>query len=501
MKQLIALAVSSVLLMAGCNGNKAQGTDSEADSTLADSVTVAEEPQDTTPLPMFLYCLSKDYMMMVYWSDVKEPQKDKDNAEYFDQMHRPWELQEGFRRNAALYTKMLAEDGKTIDIKYIGELLKNPDGEEMYGGELHSRASIPSPGLRYAFVNPNDPQLNKTDWRDMDIVVTENYLQTRKLMKSKLLSPFDKENPLPKAVVKQLEEEYGMKAGSSTAVFSFDDRYTYGVMQFKGVYKTVKEYNQEHKVALALEVLTDGDKVYSYPVEGYYDDQYGPTWNVDDEGHYISCGIPAAFEGPNGPELCFTHWAPESCTVGLFVIRNGKLERIQYECYHSMIDENTPLWKKDLAEMRRLYKAHDPHELKNYSLTRYRTIDIDEDGIEEFWLRDKDDKHGGLFTLKDGKISLIGVEDGRLQTSFRQVRDGKGYVQIGGSAGGPSMYTQIFEIKKSQVVRRFTSLEIYGEIDECSFDGKNATKEEGAAYIKSLPEVRDPYIYFMDINE
>ena len=494
MKQLIALAVSGVLLMAGCNGNKAQGTDSEADSTLADSVTVAEEPQDTTPLPMFLYCLSKDYMMMVYWSDVKEPQKDKDNAEYFDQMHRTWELQEGFRRNAALYTKMLAEDGKTIDIKYIGELLKNPDGEDMYGGELHSRASIPSPGLRYAFVNPNDPQLNKTDWRDMDIVVTENYLQTRKLMKSKLLSPFDKENPLPKAVVKQLEEEYGMKAGSSTAVFSFDDRYTYGVMQFKGVYKTVKEYNQEHKVALALEVLTDGDKVYSYPVEGYYDDQYGPTWNVDDEGHYISSGIPAAFEGPNGPELCFTHWAPESCTVGLFVIRNGKLERIQYECYHSMIDENTPLWKKDLAEMRRLYKAHDPHELKNYSLTRYRTIDIDEDGIEEFWLRDKDDKHGGLFTLKDGKVSLIGVEDGRL-------RDGKGYVQIGGSAGGPSMYTQIFEIKKSQVVRRFTSLEIYGEIDECSFDGKNATKEEGAAYIKSLPEVRDPYIYFMDINE
>ena len=501
MKQLIALAVSSVLLMAGCNGNKAQGTDSEADSTLADSVTVAEEPQDTTPLPMFLYCLSKDYMMMVYWSDVKEPKKDKDNAEYFDQMHRTWELQEGFRRNAALYTKMLAEDGKTIDIKYIGELLKNPDGEDMYGGELHSRASIPSPGLRYAFVNPNDPQLNKTDWRDMDIVVTENYLQTRKLMKSKLLSPFDKENPLPKAVVKQLEEEYGMKAGSSTAVFSFDDRYTYGVMQFKGVYKTVKEYNQEHKVALALEVLTDGDKVYSYPVEGYYDDQYGPTWNVDDEGHYISSGIPAAFEGLNGPELCFTHWAPESCTVGLFVIRNGKLERIQYECYHSMIDENTPLWKKDLAEMRRLYKAHDPHELKNYSLTRYRTIDIDEDGIEEFWLRDKDDKHGGLFTLKDGKVSLIGVEDGRLQTSFRQVRDGKGYVQIGGSAGGPSMYTQGFETKNSQVVRRFTSLEKFSDSDDCSFDGKNATKEEGAAYIKSLPEVRDPYIYFMDINE
>ena len=502
MKKLIVFAICGVVVMAGCNGNKAQGMASEADSdsVAIDSAEIVEQ-QDTTPLPMFLYCLDKDYMQMVYWSGIEEPKKDKDNAEYFDQMYQTWNLQEGFRRNAAAYTKMLAEDGKTIDIKYIGELLKNPDGEEMFTGELHSRATIPSPGLRYAFVNPNDPQLNKTDWKFMDIVVTEGYLQTRKLMKSKLLSPFDKENPLPKTVVKQLEEEYGMKAESSTSVFSFDDRYTYGVMQFKGVYKTVKEYGNERKVALALEVLIDGDKVYSYPVEGYYDDQYGPTWNVDDEGQYISSGIPAAFEGPNGPELCFTHWAPESCTVGIFVIRNGKLERIEYECYHSMIDENTPLWKKDLAEMRKLYLDQDPHENKYYSLTRYRPIDIDDDGIEEFWLRDKDDKHGALFTLKDGKVSLIGVEDARMHVSFRQVRDGKGYLQIGGSAGGPSMFTQIYEIKKSQVVRRFTSMEIYGEIDECTFDGKAGKKEDGLAYIKSLPEVRDPYIYFMNIEE
>lgn len=500
MKKLIVLAICGIVVMAGCKGNKVQGTESEADSTLADSVTIAEEPQDTTPLPMFLYCLSKDYMMMVYWSGIEEPKKNKDNAEYFEDMYRPWLLQEGFRRNAAAYTKMLAEDGKTIDIKYIGELLKNPDGEEMYSGELHSRASIPSPGLRYAFVNPNDPQLNKIDWKDMDIVVTEDYLQTRKLMKSKLLSPFDKENPLPKAVVKQLEEEYGMKAESSTAVFSFDDRYTYGVMQFKGVYKTVKEYSQERKVALALEVLTDGDKVYSYPVEGYYDDQECPTWNVDDEGHYISSGIPAAFKGPNGLELCFTHWTPESCTVGLFVIRNGKLERIQYECYHSLIDENTPLWKKDLAEMRKLYLEQDPQSNKYYNLTRYRTIDIDEDGIEEFWLRDKDDKHGAFFTRHNGEFKLIATENGRLQPTFLRSRDGVSYLRISGSAGGPSYYTQVIELKNSQVLHRFTALEIYGEIDECSFDGKPMDKAEGKRYMESLPEVDNIAIWWREIQ-
>lgn len=500
MKKLIVIAICGIVMIAGCKGKKAQGAESESDSVVADSAEIVEQ-QDTTPLPMFLYCLDKDYMQMVYWSGVEEPKKDKDNAEYFEDMHRPWVLQEGFRRNAALYTKMLCEDGKTIDIKYMGELLKNPDGKEMYGGELHSRASIPSPGLCYAFVNPNDPQLKKTDWKGMDIVVTEGYLQTRKLMKSKMLSPFDKEKPLPKAVVSQLEQEYGMKVESSTSVLSFDDRYTYGVMQFKGVYKTVKEYGNERKVALALEVLIDGDKVYSYPMEGYYDDQYGPTWNVDDDGQFIASNIPAAFEGPNGPELCFTHWAPESCTVGIFLIRNNKLERIEYECYHSMIDENTPLWKKDLAQMRKLYLEYDSHENKYYNLTRYRAIDIDDDGIEEFWLRDKDDKHGALFTLKDGKVNLIGVENERMKPSFRQVRDGKGYVLIGGSAGGPSYYTEVFEIKNSQVVRCFKSLEIYGEIDECSFDGKNASKEEGAAYVKSLPEVRDPYVYFMNIEE
>ena len=90
MKKLIVLAICGIVAMAGCKSNKAQGTESDADSTLADTVAIAEEePQDTTPLPMFLFCLDKDYMQMVYWTDIKEPQKDNDNAEYFDEISTP----------------------------------------------------------------------------------------------------------------------------------------------------------------------------------------------------------------------------------------------------------------------------------------------------------------------------------------------------------------------------------------------------------------------------
>lgn len=499
MKKLIILAVISLCVMAACKNNKTQATDSETDSTIADSVAVAEEPQDTTPMPMFLYCLDKDYMQMVYWTDIKEPKKDKDNAEYFDDMHLSWALQEGFRRCAAQYSKMLLDEGKTTDIKFIGELLKNPDGEEMYPGELHSRASIPSPGLRYAFANANDPVMKKSDWKSMNIVVTESYLQTRKQMTQKLLSPYDKTNPLPATVIKQLEQEYGMKCLRSEAVCRYNDRYTYGVLQFKGVYKKKKEYGEEREIALALEVLTDGDKVYSYPVEGYIYDGM-PTWNVDDDGEYISSSFPAAFEGPNGPELCFIHWAPESCTVGLFLIRESKLVRVVYEGYHTMVDEETPLWKKDIEQLQKLYLADDPHENKGYKFAKYRYIWIDNDDTEEIWLRDKDDKHGAFFTRHNGEFKLIATENGRLQPTFLRSRDGVSYLRISGSAGGPSYYTQVIELKNSQVLHRFTALEIYGEIDECSFDGKPMDKAEGKRYMESLPEVDNIAIWWREIQ-
>ena len=116
-------------------------------------------------------------------------------------------------------------------------------------------------------------------------------------------------------------------------------------------------------------------------------------------------------------------------------------------------------------------------------------------------LRDKDDKHGAFFTVKDDHIQLIGVETDKLHPSFTQVRDGKGWLRISGSAGGPAVFSQIYELKKSQVIHRMTALEVYGELDECTFDGKPFAKDKAADYIKSLPVPRDPYLYWAEIQE
>jgi hypothetical protein len=116
-------------------------------------------------------------------------------------------------------------------------------------------------------------------------------------------------------------------------------------------------------------------------------------------------------------------------------------------------------------------------------------------------MRDADDKHGALFTVKGDDIRLIGVETDKLHASFRQPNKDTGYLQISGSAGGPAVFSQIYEIRKSQLTHRFTALEVYGELDECTFDGKPFAKDRAQAYLQSLPKSRDPYLYWAEIQE
>ena len=116
-------------------------------------------------------------------------------------------------------------------------------------------------------------------------------------------------------------------------------------------------------------------------------------------------------------------------------------------------------------------------------------------------MRDADDKHGALFTVKGDDIKLIGVETDKLHASFLQSHQGTGYLRIAGSAGGPAMFTQIYEIRQSQLVHRFTALEVYGELDECTFDGKPFAKDRAQSYLKALPVTRDPYLYWAQIQE
>jgi hypothetical protein len=166
-----------------------------------------------------------------------------------------------------------------------------------------------------------------------------------------------------------------------------------------------------------------------------------------------------------------------------------------------MIDEQTPLWKKDIAQLRKLYLT-DSNARKEHPLTKYRFLDIDGDDIEEIWMRDKDDNIGALFTFKDRKPQLIAVETEKMKAMFYQPVNKKGYVKIAGPAGGPSYATELYAIKGSQVVERFAMMELEGEITDAELNGKTLTKWEAADYLdKTSSNKNDIYLYWTEIQQ
>ena len=405
----------------------------------------------TTLPPMFLLGTNNGMMQMVYWCEFNEPQFDEEYAEYYEEWHRGWETQDRFRRNVSKYTKLIVDGNKTLDVKYVDEILLNPDGEPISPGELHGMPSIPSPGARFTL--QGETKMNMDEARGI-IVVTDNYLTSHKPLTVQPITA-DEKMPLPPAAIKKMEDKYGMKATHSVAEFIIGDRYTYGVIQFEGEYKnsTRKKRDPNEKSALALEIITDGDKIYSYPVEGWYDPEFGPTWNADDGGEYFPSNIAAAFEGPQGVEICYIHWAPESATTGIMVLNNGKLDLQEYAVYHSLIDEQIPVWKKDIEEMKRLYIAEDPGENENVNLTKWAHVYIDYMG-EQLWISDEAEENGAFFSREDGKFELIGIVQANFKPSFPKSKDGNCYLVISGPAGGPSYYTEIFKFNNGKVVER-----------------------------------------------
>ena len=397
MKKLLFISICMAGVMMACTnkGKTAPGEGSDSDSVAMDSMEIVEEV-DTTPMPMFIFMMSPKSMMMCYWEE-------KDSIE------------KNFRRNRALYTKLLNQDNKCLGIKYIGEQLKDPDGDDATYGELHGREEIPAAGLKYAFTD----KVNASNMSGVYVAVTDDYLATRKLIDMKYL---DVRKSLPKDVIKKLEAEYKMKHENSVLVAQ-GNKYSYGVLQFAGKYKTVKEFGEKADKCLALEVLMAGDKVYSFPVEGYL---YGgqPSWHAEDDGEYFPCSI-TLFEAPNDAlEIAFTQGAPESITTGMFYVRDGKMTQQKYTVYHAMNDENMPLWKKDAAQLQKLYDAY--VKSSKHKFSKYRWIDVDNDEKDEVWVRAEDDTHGALFKQIGGKWKLLAIEDGDENTLDEILPEGIG---------------------------------------------------------------------------
>ena len=344
MKKLLVWAIAMMAVVMSC---KEKGQTSPADSK--DSLTVVSdsivEENDTTPLPMFIIGGDKNYLHVLYWANIEEPVDNGDeDEEWVRQTHQRWALQEMFRRNAAQYTNLLVGD-KALKVRFVDEVLKDPDGNTPSIGEIHGREEIPALCARFEFVNRKDKGHDGPTWGA--VLVTDSYLQSRKQLDVKsFLEDSDTIPSLPAEIVRQLEKEYGMKAVNSKKLSIIANRYIHGTVEFEGHYKDGPKdpYDNDRKYALALELVIDGDKVYKLEQLGHYDEQWGTSWNADADG-YLPNDIVAAFEGPKGLELCYTHGAPESFCIGMIYLREGKLVEREYEIFHVLIDEEVPVWK------------------------------------------------------------------------------------------------------------------------------------------------------------
>ena len=495
MKKLTFLAICVMAVMVSCK-NKGQSAPADSSDSLTAVIDSIIEENDTTPLPMFLIGGDEKYMHMLYWANIEEPQRSEGDEAYFDTWHKSWELQEMFRRNAAQYTNRIVLD-MVKKVRFVDEVLKDPDGNTPSIGEIHGRGEIPALCARFEYVNPKDNNPDEPGWGT--VICTDSYLKSRKQLSIEVDDEIDTYLELPADIVKKMEKEYGMKALNSKKLGLIGGRYIHGSIEFQGEYKKARdgEGDPDRKYALALELLIDSGKVYKFEQLGYYSEEYGTTWNADAEGYIPNC-IVAAFEGPKGLELCYTHNAPESFCVGMIYLRDGKLIEHEYEQFHSLIDEETPVWQKDFAEMKKLFLADDPHENKYVELTKWAHCYVDYDN-EWIWLRDAKDENGAMF-LRDnnGKFKLIAVETPKLKLSHTSKGDTH-YLLLSGSAGGPSTYLEVYAYKNGKQIEHFNALFVYGEIDGCELNDRELSKEAGQAYVDKLPDGKEFDVYFRDI--
>ena len=449
----ILLAIATTAVVAAChNGQQpAAGTD---DTLLADDTP--EEVVDTTPMPMFLYYHNPDNMQVVFWISLAKPDEPSAN----------WDLQQRTRRIASQYTKLLLPNGKFADVKFIGEQTKNPDGGDLEVFALHHDYA-PSAGLNYAFENKKDAKAIKYGGT-MLVLVTDEYLESHKMLAVKDLS--SRQKKMPTTVVKKLEEQYGMKALRSIVTSEFDGGYSFGSVQFK----------PKGGKVLALQVLACGDSVYSIEEWGQYDKTEGPTWNVDDGGEYIPSHILAAFEGPNGIDICFIHGAPESTVTGWMTLRDGQFESFEMGMFYNYIDEPRPFWKKDMAKLQKILEKHDP-VFKSVKMAKWCHVYIDNDDEPEIWLHSDNDEYGAIFGLK-GEPQLLCTESRNDKVILYH-----GTISVCGSCGNGCFSMELTTLKDSRKgdrleLKRNTAPDNSIISEEYRLNGKIIDKSDGEKF-------------------
>ena len=128
---------------------------------------------------------------------------------------------------------------------------------------------------------------------------------------------------------------------------------------------------------------------------------------------------------------------------------------IEDETKEAQSDAPTLDVTKYWAQFQEMYQEEDLDDIHE-TLTKYAFIDIDEDGIQEVWLRSENDEDGAIFCFDDEEEPVLITTE----TEGKRPSVGKGWVGVGFPAGGPSYFNHYVIIKNSRKAIEFTDFQV-----------------------------------------
>ena len=156
----------------------------------------------------------------------------------------------------------------------------------------------------------------------------------------------------------------------------------------------------------------------------------------------------------------FSLWGLEACKQGGNIPAEVETDSVNVEVTDvqekdvKMEAESIDV-KKYWERFQEMYEEEDLDDI-HYPLTKYAFIDIDEDGVNEVWVRTENDEDGAIFGFdEEGEPQLIITESEGKRPSI-----GKGWVGIGYPAGGPSYFHHYAIVTNSTIEIEFTDFQV-----------------------------------------
>lgn len=145
----------------------------------------------------------------------------------------------------------------------------------------------------------------------------------------------------------------------------------------------------------------------------------------------------------------------------------------------SIEEDSSDIWQRELQGLVRLYEEAEPEQTSS-PLREWCRVDIDDDGIDEVLLRSSDKRYGAFFTMEK-EPALICTESPQ-----RRAKLYKGRIRTSDAEGRAGFRYTNYIIKDSHLAHTFVKLEVYGELRECTRDGRPISYDESLTYQESL---------------